>query len=638
MKKFALTFAGAGFFLSICAQKQFTDVASSAGIDHVFNYGDFHFGGGAAVLDYNNDGYQDVYIVGGVNDDKLYKNNGDGTFTDMRTSAGITRTGSVLTMGVIAGDVDNDGDEDLFITSRCESTDLNEWAPNLLYLNNGDGTFTDITASSGLEGDSAFSTSATFGDYNLDGYIDIYVLNFLGVPVYSILDSATTMGLGPVRPGSANYLYMNNGDNTFTDVASAVNVVDSGCGWAVAFSDYDEDYDVDLLVANDFGSKTKPDNIYRNEYPQDNFADVGAAANFDIGVNAMGVAVGDYNEDGHMDYYVTDLGDNFLFENTSFGTFNKTTGAAGIKDEGWMINSSMHASIGWGANFFDYDNDTYLDLFVCNGALNPMIPQSFIDTFYNPNTMFHHNGDNTFTNVSVSTGLDDPQRGRGSVVFDYDNDGDLDLLVVNQVHYQGYGAGTIPKVRLYKNNESGGNHWVTIELEGDSANRDAIGSRVVVHANSRSFIREIDGGSSHLSHNSKWANFGLGSISTIDSVEIFWPGGHRQVEMNVAVDQKHDFTETYESGTSGIKRLNADQLISVYPNPFAGEININIEHAAHDDVFDLILTDVVGHQVLSHRFNGQNVKVATGNIAGGVYFYRISKEGETLKEGQLIAQ
>ena len=620
---------------AIPANAQFIDVTTSSGLNHVFNFGDFHFGGGAAIIDYDNDGFEDIYIVGGTNPDVFYHNNGDGTFTDIISTAGFARTDSLLTMGVIAGDVDNDGFRDLYITTRCYTNNLDKWAPNLLYLNNGDGTFTDISTSAGMQFDTAFSTSATFADYNLDGYIDIYVLNFLGAPVYDLIDPVTTK-FGPIKVGSPNYMYLNNGDLTFTEVAQTVNVVDSGCGWATVFSDYDNDNDPDLFIASDFGPRVKPNSLHQNQYPMNSFTSVGAAANVDIAVNAMGVAVGDYNEDQIFDYYITDLNDNYLFEGTPSGVFNDVTLATGVADSGWTISGSFHSSIGWGANFFDYDHDTYLDLFVCNGSLNPMVPLTTLDTFVNYNSMFKNNGNGTFTDVSVAEDLDEPNRGRGSVNFDFDNDGDQDLLVINQDHYPGYGIGTHPGVVLYRNDYgTNGNHWLEVKLQGDTVNRDAIGAKVYAHFAGRTLIREIDGGSSHCSHNTTIVHFGLGANTELDSLEVIWPGGKIKTLYDVNVDQRINVQEA-DSIPSGIQSSKYDFDISVFPNPFKGTFTIgNSNQQLEPGNWTFEMYDLAGRLVLQ-RDNIQGGEVIEW-LEKGIYNYKLKKDGQLMQSAKLIA-
>jgi hypothetical protein len=611
--------------------QNYTEVAASAGVDHVFNFGDFHFGGGAAVFDFNNDDFEDLYVIGGANPDKLYQNNGDGTFTDVTAGAGFNQTDSVITMGAVSGDFDNDGFRDLFITVRSSINDFDSYRPDLLYHNNGDGTFTDISVSSGIGIDSSFSTSATLGDYNLDGYLDIYVLNFLGVPVYDLIDTVTAMIPGPDRPGSNNYLYMNNGNNTFIDVATPIGVVDSGCGWATTFTDIDNDADVDLWVANDFGKKTQPNNIYRND--GGSFVSTGVAAGVNDSINAMGVAVGDFDEDGWLDYYITDLDSNFMYRNNHDGTFQDVTVACGTENWGWFM-PTYNSSVSWGANFLDYDNDTYLDLFVCNGALNPMIMG--VDTFLNPNALYRNNGNYTFSDVATMEGVDDPQRGRGSITFDYNNDGQLDLYVANQEHYPGYGINTNPKSRLYRNDVGNGYNWYKVKLEGTVSNRDGIGSRVRIVIGSRSFIREIDGGSSLHSHNSTIAHFGLGGHSMIDTLIVTWPGGNEEVFINLPVNHTSVIVEGLTVGL-GENALAGE--IELYPNPAEDIVRIDVPQKMLELQPIVEWYDMTGRLIMSNtQLTVASQSISIEQLSKGVYTYRIVAGKSLLKQGKLIVQ
>ncbi len=636
MKRHMLFLAMLPFFCFSTYAQTFSEVSAASGIDMVYDYGDFHFGGGAAVIDFNNDGWEDLYVVGGVNPDALYMNNGDGTFTDVITSADMGQTDSVVTIGAIAGDFDNDGWSDLYITTRCWENNLNEWAPNLLYKNNGDGTFSDISVSSTTGQDTSFSTSAAFGDYNNDGLLDIYVLNFLGVPVYSILDSATTGGLGPLRPGSPSFLYKNNGDGTFTDLALQTAVIDSGCGWATVFSDFDLDNDLDIYIANDFGKKTKPNTMYQNEFPQDTFLNVGAASGTDAAINGMGVAVGDYNEDGWLDYYVTDLDTNIMYKNNGDGTFENTTLSSGTANSGWMV-PLYASSVGWGANFLDYDNDTYLDLFVCNGSLNPMVTfYNMVDTFVNFNVMYRNNGNGTFNNVSMSTGLDDPQRGRGSVMFDYDNDGDMDLVVVNQRHYQGFGINESPRVQLFRNDEENNYNWLKVRLEGTINNYNAIGARVRIVIGNRSLIREINAGSSHLSSDTPIAHFGLGGHTIVDTLEVTWPGGTVETFTSISVNQQLSIIEGVTVSTPDLSEL---YQLNVYPNPFHDALTIEVPESLIQEGVSFAIKDLSGRLVhLEKELSGTQVKVQRNNWKSGVYLYEFKSGEDILETGRLIAR
>jgi len=521
--------------------QSFTDVTDSAGIDHLM-FGPM--GGGAAVLDYNNDGHEDVYVIGGLSGDKLLKNNGDGTFSEINMGlSGLSAVLDKYTIGVAAGDINNDGNRDLFVTTWGFFSNPSVFASNQLFRNNGNGTFTNITNSSGISGDKTWSFSATFGDFNLDGYLDIYVGNYVDSTV--ILRDSLGISIGYANTCFPNYLYLNNGDETFTEVGSSLGMDNTGCALATAFTDYDADQDIDLYVANDFGEWVVPNVLYRNNHPQPNFADVSVSSGANAGMYGMGIGVGDYDEDGDFDYYVTNVGRNVLFQNNGDGTFSDVADSAGVANT-WVVQDSLNTT-GWGANFFDYDHDTYLDLFVSNGWIGT---PDFIPTHsFDPNKFYENNRDGTFTDISTSAGVADTSISRGSVIFDYDNDGDMDLLVMNVDYYGGIGDTLEPKVTLLRNDAANGN-WLKVKVQGVVNARDGFGTRARAVVDGRSFIREVGGGSGHASQNSSIMHFGLAIYSEFDTLEILWLGGGRQVFTCVSANQLFQVIEDTSAGTA----------------------------------------------------------------------------------------
>ena len=512
-------------FAKLALPQTFTEVSQVSGIDHLC-FSPTLIGGGCAFFDYDNDGHLDIYVTGGILRDKLYHNQGDGTFVETGIIAGLQKTGNMYTQGVVTGDINNNGYRDIFVTVwGFNHNFFIQPSSNLLFRNNGNGTFTDISASAGIN-DSAWSVSAAFGDYNLDGWLDIYVGNY--VDSSGFINDSTGETIGFSHKGSRNYLYINNGDGTFSEQSASLGVDQDGTALAVAFTDYDQDGDMDIFIANDFGEWVHPNVMLQNNYPLNSFTDVSQAANIDAAIYGMGIAIGDYDEDLDFDYYVTNLGRNVLHNNNGSGVFTDMTDSAGVTNT--TVDSLL--TTGWGAAFLDYDNDTYLDLFVANGA----IPAAdFIKTNErDPNKLYKNNMDGTFTDVSVLEGVSDSSVARGFAFGDYDNDGDNDLLIVvtrrdtnNNDH-----------VLLFRNDLSNGNHWLKVKVQGVKANRDGFGSLVRVVSHGRSWIREIDGGSSHASQHSSIAHFGLGSYTTVDSVIVSWPGGGDQVITNLMADQQ----------------------------------------------------------------------------------------------------
>ena len=453
-------------------------------------------GGGIIVLDYNDDNFQDILILGGESENVLLRNNWGGSYSDVTRAAGVLLS-HVETVGGVAGDIDNDGDLDLFITTSKDQ-------PNVLLRNNGDDTFTDISEAAGIIEES-WSTSATMGDYNLDGLLDIYVSNYVqfqSLPFDKLINECYP-----------NFLYQNMGNQTFKNVAPDLGVDNTGCGLATTFTDFDNDSDLDLLVINDFGLSIQPNEIYLNNYPAPSFTPAAAELNADARINGMGVAIGDYDEDLDLDYYLTNIAENILLENDQASTiFNNV---ANQKAVGNADGTS------WGAVFSDINNDSYLDLIIANGQVIQADHQN------NENRLFLGSQDGYFQDVSVAYGIANGIRSRGLLVSDLNNDGLNDLLFasVSKFKEEDY------RTAIYQNLGITSGNWIKIKLEGSPSTRDGYGSRITVNGRSRSLVREVDGGSSYLSHASAITHFGLGDIDTMTSISVQWPGGNI-IELN----------------------------------------------------------------------------------------------------------
>tara|TARA_R110002033_G_scaffold16603_5_gene46026 strand:+ start:12626 stop:14329 length:1704 start_codon:yes stop_codon:yes gene_type:complete len=507
------------------AQQTFIDVTEDAGIDHQYEVYEGTFGGGVTVFDVNNDGFEDLYITSGIKSDRLYLNNGDGTFKNTFNGSGLEITNTYVTQGVVSADINKDGYRDLFITTitTTDGKSVIPRAKNLLFLNNGDATFKDVTNQYGLEDLNSFSTGPSFGDFNSDGYPDLFVGNYFQefTGKLGIIKDATIVSANQT---AKSYLLENKEGKKFKNVYKDYGLGHKGFGFGGVFTDYDNDNDQDLLVNQDFGYKAVPNFLYQNEYPDDNFIDVSKETEMDLKINAMGAAVGDYNGDGWMDYYITNIKFNMLMENQGIGK--------PFVDKAKELGT-YNLAISWGANFADFDHDEDLDLFVSNGDLNPNCTP--MGNFY------FENNDNTYTEKGRELAINDYGIGRGSVIFDMDNDGDMDLLVVNQKPILNYAITSI--TRLFRNDLTKGN-WLKVALIGQASEANGIGSRVTVVANGKRIIREIDGGgSSHLSQNSVIAHFGLGATTVVDSVIVNWTGGNTQILTNLNTNQQLEIVE-----------------------------------------------------------------------------------------------
>jgi hypothetical protein len=445
----------------------YTEVAPAAGMDDP--------GGGAGMAwgDYNNDGYLDLFIVN--RDDRpwpdvLFMNNGDGTFTDVTAGAGIGSDGH---HGATWGDYDNDGDLDLYV--------VDIFSQNFLYRNNGDGTFDDVTSDAGV-GNAGDGRLGAWIDYDNDGHLDLYVTNY-----------------------GTNVLYKNNGDGTFRDVAEEAGVAYSGPCAGQAWGDFDNDGHADLFLT----AHTEPSLLYHNN-GDGTFIEVAADAG--VAAPAPGWAApvwGDYSNDGYLDLYVARDGANFLYRNNGDRTFSDVTAEAGVGN----------AELGEGTVFGDYDNDGHLDLYVSNEG--------------QPNALYRNDGNGTFADVGALAGVDHAGAGQGTAFGDYDNDGDLDLYVM-----------VMDDANLLYQNNGNNYHWLHVKTTGVLSNRDGIGARVSVTSGTLSQIREVSGGcGSFGSQDSLPVEFGLGTYAGPVTVEVRWPSGIMQTLTGVVTNQVIDVVE-----------------------------------------------------------------------------------------------
>ncbi len=498
--------------------------------------------GGVALIDYDGDGWLDIYFTnapsvsmaleGKKARSALYHNNRDGTFTDVTEKAGVGYP--CWAMGAAVGDYNNDGRPDIVVS--C-------FGGVVLYRNNGDGTFTDVTRAAGLDKDTGWATGVTFGDYDGDGNSDLFVPHYVDFDMHDLPlfgsrktcqyhDIAVQCGPRGLK-GYPDTLYHNNGDGTFTEVAKQAGVDDAKryFGMGAVWSDFDNDGKLDLFVAND----GEPNYLYHNE-GDGRFKEMG----FDAGVAVsedgveqanMGIALGDYLNNGRMDVVVTHFSDEYatMYRNDGAMSFSDVSHSAGIA-------LSTVPFVGWGDAFLDLDNSGWLDLILVNGHVYPQVDDAKLGTAYRePKLVFRNQRDGTFKDVSVQTGsaVVMPQVSRGLAVGDLFNKGRLNVVVENLT-----GA---PMILEAKSNPA--HHWVSFDLEGSPANRLALNARVRVTVERQQQLAEVRSGGSYLSQSDLRLHFGLADAARVDKVEVFWPNGNTQVFEDVAADRFYHLTQ-----------------------------------------------------------------------------------------------
>jgi hypothetical protein len=520
---------------------RFTDVAAQAGLTEAVVYGGVDaksfivevVGCGAAFIDFDNDGWLDLFVLSGTRlegappgaTNRLYKNNRNGTFTDVTEKAGLTRSG--WASAVTVGDYDNDGFDDLFVTY---------YGQNVLYHNNGNGTFTDVTERAGLQQQAVrFGSGCTWVDYDRDGHLDLFVATYLNATLETLPKrgenadcrwKGVPVNCGPRGlPHGSVQLFRNNGDGTFTDVSRSSGVAAASGSYpmtAVA-ADYDNDGWPDIYVACD----STPSWLFRNQHNgtfREEALERGIALSEDgVEQAGMGVAIGDYDLDGHVDIFKTHFADdtNVLYRNDGKGNFDDFTIRAGIAVETRYV--------GWGAGMVDLDNDGYPDLFVVTGSVYPEVERTLpAYPFRTPRLVFRNLGDGRFEELieEAGPGVVAAHTSRGCAFGDFDNDGDVDVLVVNMNE----------PPSLLRNDVTGSGHWLKVLLQGVQSNRSAIGARVIARYGGRAQAQDVTAQASFYSASDRRLHFGLGAATAAD-LTIRWPNGATENVPQVAGDQ-----------------------------------------------------------------------------------------------------
>ena len=565
------------------AQPLFEDASEAAGLSFqhraVRSFGGMGMGTGAAWFDFDRDGDLDLYVTQGSGPNHFYVNNGDGTFTEQAEQ--LNATDSLhIGGGVAVADYDNDGWQDLFLANGDK---------DVLLRNIKGAAFADVSDQVGiLDETQDRGLSASWGDFNNDGYLDLFVANHFN--------------LNENDEVHQDRLYMNEGGQSFTDVSHLLGLGNiNAYAFIGSWTDYDSDGDLDLFLINDcgFNHTYTPSRLFRNDGGTDSstnranwrFEEVSEETGADHCHNGMGIAVGDYDRDGRQEYFYTNIGERTLLLNYDDQRFRDVAQFAGV----YATHPDAHALWSWGTNFLDYDLDGWLDLYVTAGTLS-LRTRTEVDP--QPNLLFRNNSDGTFEDVTTISGLDDPKRSRTSVYGDYDNDGDPDLFLVNSDE----------EAYLFENTNDNGHHYLIVDLEGTQSNRDGIGATLIITTPDGATQHwEMRSGSSLGGGDDLAAYFGLEDQPLVSTLEIQWPSGIYQRLDNLAVDQRIRITEGTPTHVEELSTLPLKPSVEIFPNPFQGVTQIKVT-APSPGYVTCTAIDMLGRRVAipiqDQRFHG----------------------------------
>ncbi|RNC79800.1 MAG: T9SS C-terminal target domain-containing protein [Winogradskyella sp.] len=549
------------FTLLVKGQTLFEDEALTRGIDATTNCDGN--GLGISFADFDNDGLDDITVPTRNNEGlKFYKNFG-GIFVEQQllTPAILYPTRSVSWV-----DYDNDGDRDLFVVSDSDG--------NKLFNQASDGTFSDVTISSGLFTDNVFTFSVTWGDINNDGCLDLFFSN------------RTTNTLFP------NFLFQNNCDGTFSNISSSAGISsDSRLTFGASFFDFNNDGFQDIYLIND---KVTANRLYKND-GDGTFTDVSASTGAGITIDAMSVTIDDYNSDGFLDIYITNtdiqypnrVAGNVLLQNVNGTSFSDVSSSSSTDLQGWC----------WGANFLDAENDADLDLYVSCLYVSETDPDSY--GFYENQT----SGFSQPTNIGF---LNNDLSSYGTAIGDADNNGMVDILVVND-------ANNLPNLWMNKTNTT--NNYLSVSLNGTTSNKDGIGSRIEISINGEKQYRYLINGESYISQNSFTEYFGVGAATIVDYVKVTWLSGVVDILNNVSVNQKINITE---GSTLSTANYSDNNTLAIYPNPANNRLFVN----AQQQLDSIIIYNTLGQQILQLNPNSSTFDIDISGLESGIYFIK----------------
>ena len=602
------------------AQFLFQDVTIQSGVE-MRSAGTANVGPGVIVLDFDNDGWDDLYLPGGFDSDKLYKNLHDGTFADVADSAFHLHNDKPRTRAGTAFDYNNDGLTDIYVCT--ENNDI-------FWRNNGNGSFTDVSEKIGMVRtlDQNQSNGATFGDFDGDGYNDLYVARWVNELKFLVNPDTTRAGFA--YKGFPNWFYVNNGNGTFTERAKEFGIDgDTGCSNVAIFFDYDRDGDLDLLVGNDFGVEIMPNLVYKNmlmESGKATFIRVDSAIGMEQRLFCMGITPSDYDRDGDFDFFESSIGPMRLMQNNN-NIFKDVAAAAHIPN-GYMPGHKDSLATTWTPLFADFDNDGWEDLFITHGFLPGIKPYI---TFQHDTSVFLRNVGGTFEDVTRSTGVIFDQRGKGAALIDYDHDGKVDIVLGSL----GAGIG-VRDFRVFHNitpdgSEGNPKHWMQLKFTAKRTAKEAIGTTVDVWAGGIVHSRQISTGGGQASCNSLTAFVGLGKYAKADSINIFWPADkfrHRQIDHyeNVPADQMLHYTENMDN--TSVPSSHVNEAIKLYPTP-AKNI-LNVQNAGSLRMTRYEIYNLLGIRQIDVTGSENIFSITVARLKPGCYMLRMTTNGNAV--------
>lgn len=611
-------------------QAQFVNRTIDADLDHS-HHSTNTLGGGVLFFDANNDGWEDILMTGGNEDDALYINNTDGTFSDYSNNMAHNRGKNVQTSSCAAADLNRDGLTDLFFGT------LNADEPNILLLNIGDNTFLNVSIPAGIS-HPAQTMGATFLDYNHDGWLDIYVMNYVREDRYERDGNNDIIGYN--HDCFENFLYRNDGNMEFTEVSEQLGLNGDGCTLAATTLPHKGD-PFALYVVHDFGEWVKPNEFLIYDQDSNRFKDIAQELGLDIGLYGMGVGVGDIDNDLDLDLYLSNIGHNYLMEKGGV-VYKDISTELGV-DNTFDIDNDLF-STSWSNFFWDFNNDELLDLYVVNGHI-PVA--SFLENSRRDNNKLYQRTRQGYLDKSESSGLDYDYVNRGASVGDFNNDGFQDVVIATT---RPGGAAILPELnyQLYKNDLRSG-HFSQIKLQGSESNIEGYGSSIYLFSGSSKQLRYVYSGGVHASQNSTITHFGLSNRQFIDSIEVRWPSGTIDIVRNPPIDQRLLIVEgqnsyqvlgckdpenrTYNSlatintgcATTTVNTSDVtDEIdISVFPNPAKDYLNLNRSSQISEEVIRLEIYNVLGQMVTEIKSDPNKIStVDISQLSTGQYWIK----------------